>query len=463
MRSPFALLRRQSLRLRITVTFVAAAAILSAILSTAAYFAVRSFLEDQRIRSSTRQTVFGLLFAHEFLRDEPSGAEDIVTLLQTRGGFEVMVAARDDWYASTLSLTPAAVPGGLATLVAEERFGYQLTDLDGTRFVAFGAPLPVPETDLFMFYSLGDIDQTMSVLGRVLAIAGLGIVSIAALLAQRTTTRLLRPLGDVSAAAQRVAEGLLETRVRASSDDEVGVLAASFNQMAAAFQEMIQRERRFVANVSHELRTPLAALRTASDIIGAHRDELGPSGREAIDLIREDVASLQRLVEDLMEVSEVDSGAARIRWEVVDLRALVAAVADKRRREARIDGDAVTTVTDKSRLERIVANLLDNAYEHGRGRDVRVAIRAADGWCAVSVSDAGPGIAPADLPHLFDRFYKADRARSREHGGIGLGLAIAGENARLLGGAIDVESAGGRTVFTVRLPYRSDPPGEAGT
>lgn len=461
MRSPLAPLRRQSLRLRITLTFVVAAAALAVVLATTTFFTVRSFLENQRVRASTRQTVFGLLFAREFFRDRPADPEELVSLLQIRGDFQTMVVMPDDWFSTSLSLTPAVIPAGLADLVAEERLGHQITHLDRERTLAFGAPLPAPRTDLYLFYSLADIDQAMSVLARVLTVAGFAIVAAAALIAQRAGGRLIRPLGDVSAAAQRVAEGLLETRVPAAGRDEVGLLAESFNRMAAALEEMIQRERRFVASVSHELRTPISALRTASELLAAHREELQPAAREAAGLMVEDVANLQRLVEELMEVSEVDAGKAVVRWEPVDLRALAAAVVDSRRHDAAVEGDATVTVSDKARLERILSNLVDNAYEHGGGRGVRVRIAVEDGTCTVAVSDLGPGIPPEDLRHLFDRFFKADRSRTRERGGIGLGLTIAAENARLLGGTLEAASpAQGGAIFTLRIPRRDAPPEE---
>ncbi len=128
----------------------------------------------------------------------------------------------------------------------------------------------------------------------------------------------------------------------------------------------------------------------------------------------------------------------------------------KLRRDMPVEGPAVLTVSDKARLERIVANLVHNAFEHGRGTDVRVIVGEQNGTCRLAVSDGGPGI-PADaLPHLFDRFFKADRSRTRERGGIGLGLAIAFENARLLGGTIEAKSpSGGPTTFTLVLPRRT--------
>jgi len=460
MRSPLNFFRGRTLRLRITLAFVASGVLLAGILSVATFFTVRSFLENQRIKASTRQTIFGVLFAREFLQQERGDAEQVISLLQTRGGFDAMIVQHGEYLATSLSLTPTAVPPGLSAIVQREQIGYQFTKIGHARELAFGAPLPPQDTNLYLFYSLADIDKTMSVLLRALIVAGFAVVVISAVLAQRVGARILRPLHDVSAAAARVAEGLLETRVHAESSDEVGVMAASFNQMAEAFQAMLERERRFVANVSHELRTPLATLRTASELLESHRSEFPPASREAVDLIADDVANLRRLVEELMEVSEVDAGKAIIRWEEVELRALASAVVTKLRRETPVDGPSVVTMSDKARLERIVANLVHNAYEHGRGSEVRVTIAEQNGTCSLSVSDRGPGIPKDALPHLFDRFYKADRSRSRERGGIGLGLAIAIENARLLGGTIEATSPDdGPTTFTVSLPRMSSPPG----
>jgi signal transduction histidine kinase len=451
-----AFIRSRSLRWRITLAFVASGFLLAVILSVATFFTVRSFLENQRVKASTRQTVFAVLFAREFLLQDRGSTEDVVGLLQTRGGSNAMIVQKNQYLATSLSLNPSAIPLQLRGLVARERMGYQFTRVGRARELAFGAPLPPLNTDLYFFYSLADIDQTMSVLLRALVVAGFAVVLISAVLAQRVGARILRPLHEVSAAAQRVSKGLLETRVHEASTDEVGVLAASFNQMAEAFQGMLERERRFVANVSHELRTPLSTLRTASELLESHREDFPPSTREAVDLIAEDVANLRRLVEELMEVSEVDAGKAIIRWEEVDLRALAAAVVHKLRRDMPVEGPAVLTVSDKARLERIVANLVHNAFEHGRGTDVRVIVGEQNGTCRLAVLDGGPGI-PADaLPHLFDRFFKADRSRTRERGGIGLGLAIAFENARLLGGTIEAKSpSGGPTTFTLILPRRT--------
>jgi signal transduction histidine kinase len=242
-------------------------------------------------------------------------------------------------------------------------------------------------------------------------------------------------------------------------EDEFGVWAASFNEMAEALESKIialseaqARERRFTSDVSHELRTPLTALVAEASLLGEHLERMPDEARRPAELLVNDVARLRDLVEDLMEISRLDAGKARVRLEPVDLGSLVRTAVHSRRWDNRvaIEQEEIVVSTDPRRLERIVANLVGNALEHA-GRDVSVRV-GRDGVAAfVEVSDSGTGIPPERLPHLFDRFYKADSSRSGP--GSGLGLAIALENARLLGGDLEVWSEVGRgTRFTLRLP-----------
>jgi len=364
-----------------------------------------------------------------------------------------MATRADQWFSTSLELTPDRIPSGLRTLVQRERLGYEIASRGGDRLLVYGTPLPPGGLDLYLFFPMEDIDRTISLLARVLAVSGLIVVGIAAISARRVSARILYPLSAVSSAAQRMAEGLLETRVETVSTDELGQLAASFNRMAEALHDIIQRERNFVAAVSHELRTPLAALNAAGEVVSRFRNDLPPEGREAMDLIGEDLVALRLLVEELMEVSELDSGRAVVRAEDVQLRTFVETLLDRRHRTAAIEGEDAVVVTDKTRLERILGNLIDNAFIHGEGFDVRVSIREETDQCSVAVLDRGPGISSADQLLIFDRFYKPDKSRTRERGGVGLGLAIARENARVLGGSLEVSSQPGQgTSFTLRLP-----------
>jgi len=224
-------------------------------------------------------------------------------------------------------------------------------------------------------------------------------------------------------------------------------MAAALEAKIDALSAAQARERRFTADVAHELRTPLTALVGEASLLSEHLERMPAESRRPAELLIGDVGRLRRLVEDLMEISRFDAGAESVHAEDVDVAALVSAVVRARGWEDRVslDGGGLQVTSDPRRLERIVANLVDNALEHGGSH---VEVRLGEG--VVEVVDDGPGISPEHLPHVFERFYKADESRSG--GGTGLGLAIAQENARLLGGAIEVESTpGAGSRFTLRL------------
>ena len=280
------------------------------------------------------------------------------------------------------------------------------------------------------------------------------LVLLAALAGAVLAREALRPVARASAAAHSLAEGLLETRLPVEGQDEFGAWAQAFNEMAGALEAKIEalsaaqaRERRFTADVAHELRTPLTGLVGESSLLAEHLERMPAESRRPAELLISDVGRLRTLVEELMEISRLDAGAESVHAESVDLAALTRAVLRSRGWEERValDGGEAVVTSDPRRLERILANLVGNALEHGAdGVEVRV------GSDFVEVSDHGPGIAPEHLPHVFDRFYKADPSRSGR--GSGLGLAIAQENARLLGGEIEVDSEPGRgSRFTLRL------------
>jgi two-component system sensor histidine kinase MtrB len=241
--------------------------------------------------------------------------------------------------------------------------------------------------------------------------------------------------------------------------DEFGAWATSFNEMADALEAKITalseaqaRERRFTSDVAHELRTPLTALVGEASILREHLDRMPEESRRPAELLIQDVNRLRKLVDELMEISRFDAGRETVLAEPVDVGALIEAVVRARGWDGRVSvqGDGSSLTTDRRRLERILANLIGNAVEHA-GAGVRVRVGSGNDRAYIEVIDSGSGIPSDHLPHLFERFYKADPARSS--GGSGLGLAIAMENARLLGGDIEVRSELGiGTAFRLVLP-----------
>lgn len=294
------------------------------------------------------------------------------------------------------------------------------------------------------------------------ALPALAVALIPALLAARS---VLRPVRDLRHAARRMGRGELDTRITVKGRDELADLARTFNESAGALQHSVDelqqaeaRARRFAADVSHELRTPLAGMLAVTEVLDEEAARLDPDTASALRLVSAETGKLATLVDDLMEISRFDARAAELNLDEVDLAETIGKTLERRHWQ----GQAAVTVPpglrarlDPRRFDVVLANLVGNGLRHGGG-PVRVSVRTedrADGeWVLTEVSDRGPGIAPEVLPHIFDRFYKADAARRRS-AGSGLGLAITLENVRLHGGTIHAANGpAGGAVFTVEMP-----------
>jgi signal transduction histidine kinase len=441
-------------RRRLTITFALAVGLSAAALGAGSYFVVRHNLLADSVDSSVAQTRRNLDVARSL---RTSRTALLVQAYQSRGSFETVAIRHGQVFLSGTKVTLREVPKGLSAIVGRGELGYERTSVAGTHYLVTGAPA-ANDRQLYFFFSEEGLRHELAVLRNIL-LGGVGILALLAALAGIVLARsTLRPVGRASAAAQSIAEGLLETRLPVEGQDEFGAWAQSFNEMAAALETKIAalsaaqaRERRFTSDVAHELRTPLTALVGEASLLAEHLERMPAESRRPAELLIADVGRLRRLVEELMEISRFDAGAESVHAEEVDVAALVAATVRARGWEGRVrlDGDGLKLSSDARRLERIVANLIGNALEHG-ATEVSVRLANDDGEAVVEVVDDGPGIAPEHLPHLFERFYKADAARSG--GGTGLGLAIAQENARLLGGEIQVESElGAGSRFTLRL------------
>jgi two-component system sensor histidine kinase MtrB len=309
------------------------------------------------------------------------------------------------------------------------------------------APRPLPHTAL-IFFGAGA--------GLLLA-----LITIAVITASR---RVLLPVRRLAHAATRMSGGDLSVRIEPRGRDELAQLVTSFNGMASALEEKVgelegmeARARRFAGDVSHELRTPLTAMTAVVDILHEHPGLTGDAATAAR-LVQQEVLHLNRLVEDLIEISRFDAGTAELVTDDTDVATAVGRCLLARHwTDVSADVPAGLTVRlDRRRFDVIVANLVGNALRHGALPVTVTAGLQSDGEGAtrltVDVRDHGDGLPPAAIPHLFDRFYKADTARARS-AGSGLGLAIAWENARLHGGHIDAGNhSGGGALFSASLP-----------
>ncbi|MFH8797213.1 ATP-binding protein [Streptomyces sp. NPDC017941] len=336
-----------------------------------------------------------------------------------------------------------------------------------TRVVAGGRAVPsglVLYAVMPMVNEETDIDALVTA-ARDGALPGLAVALVPALFAARS---VLRPVRELRRAAHSMGGGQLDTRITVRGRDEMADLARTFNTSAARLEHSVRelrdagvRARRFASDVSHELRTPLAGMLAVTDVLDEDAGTLDPDTARAVRLISAETGKLAVLVEDLMEMSRFDARVAELNTDEVDAAEAVRSTLSDRKWHDRVRTElpeGVRVRLDPRRFDVVVANLVGNALHHG-AEPVTVRVSARAGVLLVEVRDEGPGIADDVLPHVFDRFYKADSARSRSSGS-GLGLAITQENVRLHGGTIRARNApGGGALFTVELPLGGPAPG----
>jgi signal transduction histidine kinase len=302
-----------------------------------------------------------------------------------------------------------------------------------------------------------ELESTLEAIRNSLAVGAAVTTLGSALFGLAVSRRVLRPLREVADTAERIAEGDLSARLDAGNDPDLVPLLASFNHMADALDDRIERERRFAADVSHELRTPLTAMNSAVHLIERRADQLSGTGQQAVEVLRGQVEKFSRLVLEILDLSRLEADLADVDLEDVDLRALLGAVADEHGVDpAAVDLDPSAPArvrTDPRRLRVILRNLLENAERYGDGC-VRLGVAAAGDRVVFEVDDAGPGLGGDDPARLFERFHRGSVARQRGTG-TGLGLALVAENARALGGSVSATDLPGRGArFIVLLPRR---------
>jgi two-component system, OmpR family, sensor histidine kinase MtrB len=322
---------------------------------------------------------------------------------------------------------------------------------------AGGSVTPLPLT-VYVFASLNTEQSDLSSIDRGLMEAAALTSALAAVMAALLGQSLLRPLRRLGRAARLLGTGRLGTRINVRGRGELADLARTFNESAASLEYSVgelrrleERSRRFVADVSHELRTPIAAMTAVTGILAEDAEELPADTGVAARLVVDQTRRLNLLVADLLEISRMDAGTADLMLDDVAVLDLVTECARVRGWTDRVIPEIpgwLRARLDPRRFDVIVANLISNALRHG-APPVRVVARPG---LEVQVIDNGSGIADDALPNVFDRFFKADQARTTGTGS-GLGLAIAQANVRLHGGWITAANLpGGGAVFTIRIP-----------
>ncbi|WP_332642825.1 MtrAB system histidine kinase MtrB [Aeromicrobium sp.] len=360
---------------------------------------------------------------------------------------------------SSAAIMPDALPKDLANTVKSKAGTYWrysklglLGGEDREAAVVVGSQLRAPGTGdtyaLFYLFSMADQQSTLDLVRRALLLGGLAMVLMVGGVAWLVSRQVLDPIRMARRIAERYASGNLEQRMHVSGEDDIARLSTSFNQMAASLQSQIRRlenlsrlQQRFVSDVSHELRTPLTTVQMASEVLYDSRKRFDPQTARSAELLKGELDRFESLLSDLLDLSRFDAGAAKLALDTIDLTQ-VARDASKdpsiKRKGIKVkvigvDEPAVVEA-DIRRIDRIVRNLLTNAAKYSGSDRLEIEIAQNDDCVSLAVRDFGVGLSGDETNRVFDRFWRADPARTQ--GGTGLGLPISREDAQLHGGSL---------------------------
>ncbi|MFO8009425.1 MAG: ATP-binding protein [Dehalococcoidia bacterium] len=277
--------------------------------------------------------------------------------------------------------------------------------------------------------------------------------------------RALKPVDTITQTAQEIGETDLSRRIRVDTRDELGRLAGTLNQMIERLERAFKRQQQFTGDASHELRAPLAVIE-AESTLALEKERTAEEYRQSLEAVSQEAKHMSGIIEQLLTLARADSGSEQLVFEEVDLAELLDELQSGAELICREKGlvfergrfEPLLIKGDRAKLKQLFMNLIDNAVRYtAEGGTVTLSPVKDGKWAGLSISDTGIGIPEDDLPHIFERFYRVDKARSRAEVGSGLGLAICRHIAEAHGGSIEVESEPGKgSIFTVRLPlYQS--------
>ena len=467
------------LRTRISLTYVALIAGGVVALSVLSNWQIRKFLDDRetaRLIGHTRLLadlfVSGALHLDTALTEQ----EDLAAIAHTLGA-RLTLIGRDGrvLYDSEVPRDSLGTLENHATrpevlLAISQGSGTDIRHSHsvGEDFLYASTQIKIPATPLLdggfvrIALPLNEITQLNGQIQKIIGLFAALAVLATILVSVQVSNRVTRPILRIAETAEAIKGGALDRRVNVSSKDEIGALATAINGMADTLSKDIARMRtlervrsEFLANVSHELRTPIFSVQGfletlldgAVDDPAVNRDFLEKAHRHA--------ARLNALLNDLIEISRIESGEMKMSFRFFPVGEFVRHVAEEMRAAAEKKGlrfivsvetaDDMQVYGDRERLKQVLVNLIDNAIKYtDPGRTVQCRVRTDDSGCRIEVEDTGPGIPAEHLDRIFERFYRVDRDRSREVGGTGLGLAIVKHIVEAHGGKIDVVSEVGK-------------------
>ncbi|QQZ59686.1 HAMP domain-containing protein [Paenibacillus sonchi] len=343
----------------------------------------------------------------------------------------------------------------LDRILSGARVSLLYKDPAGHRYFVTGQPIKAGSrvnSALYVMSSTQSMEQSLASVRNILLLSGIAAFVLALGITWIIARVLSRPLVQMQKATRGIAAGELETRLTIRSNDEIGYLAAAINDLAVDLQRYRDTRQEFLANISHELRTPITYLQGYTKVVKDGLYETEEEKQLYLDIIGQEAHRIQHLVDDLFELAKMEEGKIPLNLEEVDLKLIVDQATRKLELTAREkglklavahNGQASLLLGDSKRMEQIVMNLLENAVRYTDEGEINVQLNYLSDAAVFIVEDTGIGIPEAELPYIFDRFYRVEKSRSRQYGGTGLGLSIVHKLVGLLDGSIRITSEAG--------------------
>lgn len=446
---------------------------LSAFLALSTFNLTRSSVVDDRETSALNSASPNAKEVNKWIQ---SGVENAKSKMVDNALRLSGLVVDGEWSGVTQQFVDNPAPAELVTKVLNSDLPqYMRVEVGGNLYLTMGFPLDFRTngaSQRAVYVELARLDDVRSTLGsirNILILATAVTTVLGVLLGIIAAARAVRPLTAASRAAQAIAGGRLETRMETTDDPDLEMITTSFNEMARALQNRIERENRFTSDVSHELRSPLMTMTTSVEVMQSRRAEMPERAQAALDLLVADVHRFQVLVEDLLEISRFDAGAIRLDFEEFGVaefvrQAIAISSAPSTRLSIHPGAESIVIRGDRRRLARVIANLIDNGMAYGGGDlDISVLVpEGSDGESVVRimVEDHGPGVALDERDLVFERFARGASAGRRSGSeGAGLGLSLVHEHVKLHQGRVWVEDRRDGTsgaCFVIELPVVKD-------
>ncbi len=431
--------------------------------------ALRSFYYNSADQAITAQanTVHALLtkYAADLTVDYAREARSLIESFDSRGSMELMAIAPDGSVITTSSgfeiRERMDMPDYEAAKTAADGAGHFRGRIGGENVVAVTLMAPTAQESLTAVRVIASLRKVDRLLATVIAVTAalVGAMMLLMLFSGLYFVRsIVMPVNEIGKTARRIARGDFNARLVIKNDDEIGALCETINDMAEELGTAERMKNDFISSVSHELRTPMTAIRGWSETINDAPEDT-ETVRKGTRIILAEADRLSQMVEELLDFSRIQSGRLKLNLEKIELLEVLEHVVELQEDRARREGielsldekvDIAVVMADRNRIEQVFINIIDNAIKYSDpGGSVRVTAEGSEDGYVVTVADKGCGISPRDLPHVKERFYKANLSRR----GNGIGLAVTDQYVTMHRGTLEIASKQGEgTTVTIRLP-----------